>query len=61
MLLLARTEAIFLDPTYTGKTFRGFLDLATDGKPSMFLHTGGATAIWTQEHLEDMQAQIQKR
>jgi len=61
LLLLARTEAIFLDPTYTGKTFRGFLDLARDGRPSMFLHSGGWVAIWTREHLDDMQNQIQQK
>lgn len=63
VMLLARTEAIILDPTYTGKTFRGFVEMVKggmmeEGKTAMFLHTGGAPAIWTKEHLDDMQEQI---
>lgn len=62
MFELARTEGIILDPTYTGKAFRGFLDLADKGffgdKPAIFLHTGGSPAMWTKEHLDDMQEQL---
>ena len=29
--LLARTEAIFLDPCYTGKVFHGFVDMVKSG------------------------------
>lgn len=66
MRLLARTEAILLDPTYTGKTFRGFVELVQGGllkggKKAMFLHTGGGTAIWTKEHLDAMQEEIKIR
>lgn len=62
--LLAQTEGIFLDPTYTGKTFRGMVELMAEGtsiKPEenvLFIHTGGAMALWTKEHLDDMQGQI---
>lgn len=62
--MLAKTEAIILDPTYTGKTFRGFVDLVKEGNliphgnSAMFIHTGGVVALWTHEHLEDMQSQL---
>ncbi len=64
IILLAEKEAIMLDPTYTGKTFRAFLDLVNDGvhikegESALFLHTGGAMALWTKEHLDDMQTQL---
>lgn len=63
MFEIAREEGIILDPTYTGKAFRGFLDMVETGfiKPdedAIFLHTGGATAVWTKEHLDDMQQEL---
>ena len=64
IITLAKNEGIMLDPTYTGKTFRGFLDMVKEGKlikegeNAMFLHTGGAMALWTKEHLDDMQQQL---
>lgn len=44
--LLARTEAILLDPVYTGKAFCALLDNVRAGylgkkRPVVFLHTGG--------------------
>jgi len=57
-------EGIMLDPTYTGKTFRAFIDLVKEGQwikegeSALFLHTGGAMALWTKEHLDDMQDQL---
>jgi D-cysteine desulfhydrase family pyridoxal phosphate-dependent enzyme len=44
--LLARSEGVLLDPTYTGKAFAGMLDLLANGalgkdEPVVFLHTGG--------------------
>lgn len=56
--LLARTEAIFLDPCYTGKVFYGFTDLIRRGVltgDAVFLHTGGAPGLWSKEHLDAMQ------
>lgn len=58
--LLARTEAVFLDPCYTGKVFHGFVDLVKkgvipQGAGAIFMHTGGAPGLWTQEHLDSMQ------
>lgn len=41
-----RQEGIYLDPTYTGKAFRGMeaylKEKAVEGKRVLFLHTGGA-------------------
>ena len=49
--LLARTEAILLDPVYTGKTMAGMIDLINKGyfdsmKNILFLHTGGSAALF---------------
>lgn len=49
--LLAETEAIFLDTSYTGKAMAGLIDHIRTGKidPSetvIFLHTGGVPAIF---------------
>jgi D-cysteine desulfhydrase family pyridoxal phosphate-dependent enzyme len=51
--LLARTEGILLDPVYTGKAMAGLSDLIRKGeigtdKTVIFLHTGGAPALFTQ-------------
>lgn len=50
--LLARTEAIFLDPNYTGKAMAGLIDLIKTGYFSnddgiIFLHTGGMPALFS--------------
>lgn len=61
MFELASKEGIILDPTYTGKAFRGFLEMVDNGTIDgdvIFLHTGGATAVWTKEHLDDMQEEL---
>jgi D-cysteine desulfhydrase len=49
--LLARTEAIVLDPTYTGKAMAGLIGLVRDGtlragQNVLFLHTGGLPAVF---------------
>ncbi|PKO22596.1 MAG: D-cysteine desulfhydrase family protein [Chloroflexi bacterium HGW-Chloroflexi-1] len=49
--LLARTEAVLLDPVYTGRAFGGLLDMirrgAFDpGQNVLFWHTGGAPALY---------------
>jgi len=49
--LVARTEGIFLDPVYTGKTMMGLIDLIKKGyfKKSdtvVFLHTGGQANLY---------------
>ncbi len=49
--LLAQTEAILLDPVYTGKQMAGLIDLVRKGffKPTdkvLFLHTGGSPSLY---------------
>jgi D-cysteine desulfhydrase len=58
--MLARTEAILLDPVYTGKIMAGLIGLSRKGffkadDNVLFLHTGGATALHAYESviLED--------
>lgn len=51
----AETEAIFLDPAYTGKAMAGMLDLIKKGffKPGeriVFWHTGGTPALFPNKH-----------
>ena len=52
--MLARTEAILLDPVYTGKIMAGLIGLAREGyfKPNeqvLFLHTGGLPSLHAYE------------
>lgn len=52
--LLARTEAILLDPVYTGKAMAGLIGLVRAGEIRrdervLFLHTGGAPAMHVYE------------
>ena len=52
--LTARMEGVLLDPVYTGKGMAGLIGLIRQGffKPSdrvLFLHTGGATALFAYE------------
>ncbi len=47
--LAARTEALILDPVYTGKTMAGLVRRAGepgDARRMLFVHTGGAPAIF---------------
>jgi len=49
--LLARYEAILLDPVYTGKAMAGLVDLVRKGHfkktdKVLFLHTGGSPALY---------------
>ncbi len=54
----AITEAIFLDPCYSGKAARAFLDFleqeATADDTAIFIHTGGTPGLWADVHLEYM-------
>jgi D-cysteine desulfhydrase len=48
----ARTEGVFLDPTYTGKAMAGYSALLSQGRYAgaddvLFLHTGGAPSLFT--------------
>lgn len=52
--LLARTEAILMDPVYTGKAMSGMLDLMKNGyfkgcENIIFIHTGGSPALYAYE------------
>lgn len=52
--LLARTEGILTDPVYTGKVLAAFIDMVKSGhfkdcKNILFLHTGGAPALFAYE------------
>jgi len=52
ILVGARTEALMLDPTYTGKSMAGFMARASEAKQGstlVFLHTGGTPAIFAYE------------
>ncbi len=49
--MVASTEAILLDPVYTGKTMAGLIDLVRKGffkkeETVLFLHTGGSPALY---------------
>ena len=49
--LLAKTEAILLDPVYSGKAMDGLIDLVRKGRFKqgeriLFLHTGGSPALY---------------
>ncbi|WP_250482311.1 D-cysteine desulfhydrase family protein [Caballeronia sp. GACF5] len=47
--LVARLEAIFLDPVYSGKAMAGLIRMASEKRimgPVIFLHTGGMPAIF---------------
>ncbi len=53
---LARTEGVLLDPVYSGKGFAGMLDyiekgLVKQGETVVFLHTGGATALFAEPEI----------
>ena len=53
--LLARTEAILLDPVYSGKAMAGLIDQVRKGTfPQgcnlLFLHTGGSAALYAYLH-----------
>jgi D-cysteine desulfhydrase family pyridoxal phosphate-dependent enzyme len=53
--LAARTEGLVLDPVYTGKAMAGLIAAARDGRVSgtvVFLHTGGAVALFADEFAE---------
>ena len=63
--MLARTEAILLDPVYTGKIMAGLIGLARQGyfgkdENVLFIHTGGAPSLHAYESevlgLKDMPA-----
>ena len=56
ILLLARTEGLFVDPVYTGKALAGLLaDVRSGaikkGENILFWHTGGTTALFAEPEI----------
>jgi len=54
--MVARTEAILLDPVYTGKAMAGVIDLVRKGffkrgEHVLFVHTGGSSALYAYEEV----------
>jgi D-cysteine desulfhydrase family pyridoxal phosphate-dependent enzyme len=54
--LLARTEAVFLDPVYTGKAMSGLISHVRESRYSpdqsiVFLHTGGTPSLFVHRDL----------
>ena len=61
--LMARKEAIILDPCYTGKAFAGLLDMIREGKIKqgekiIFLHSGGHPGINTPHHRVEFEREL---
>jgi len=62
--LLARTEGILLDPSYSGKAMAGLIDHVRGGRldpdqPVVFVHTGGTPALFA--YNEILAEQIERR
>lgn len=60
---MARSEAIILDPCYTGKCFAGICDMVKEGKIAqgskvIFLHTGGVPGIYTKHHRVEFEKEL---
>lgn len=54
IMLAAQTEALILDPVYTGKAMSGLIDMAKTGeldrgRSVVFVHTGGSPALLASE------------
>lgn len=61
--MMAREEAIILDACYTGKVFRGMVEMIEKGEISkdknvMLLHTGGLPGIFSEGHEDAMQDEL---
>lgn len=61
--LMARTEGIFLDPCYTGKTFWGILDMIKTGEIEkgsdvVMIHTGGFPGNYAAHHRVAMEKEL---
>ena len=56
--LVARTEGVFLDPTYTGKAMAGLIAEIQSGRirkddTGVFLHTGGEPGLFAHPEIVD--------
>lgn len=61
---LARTEAVLMDPCYTGKTLNAVLDMIKKGKIKkgenlIILHTGGIPGLYTKHHRLEFENELQ--
>lgn len=61
--MMAKEEAIILDACYTGKVFRGMIEMIEKGEISkdknvMLLHTGGLPGIFSEAHEGAMQEEL---
>ncbi len=61
--MMAREEAIILDACYTGKAFRGMIEMIEKGEISkdknvLLLHTGGIPGIFSEAHEDAMQEEL---
>ncbi|WP_459129791.1 1-aminocyclopropane-1-carboxylate deaminase/D-cysteine desulfhydrase [Guggenheimella bovis] len=61
--LMARKEAIFLDPCYTGKAFNGVLEMIKNGtiakgEDVIFIHTGGFPGIYSRHHRTEFEREL---
>jgi D-cysteine desulfhydrase family pyridoxal phosphate-dependent enzyme len=57
--LVARTEGVFLDPTYTGKAMAGLIEEIRSGRIAaddtvVFVHTGGEPALFAHPEILDL-------
>jgi D-cysteine desulfhydrase len=62
MLLAARTEGVFLDPTYTARALAGLAACVADGRirpehRTVFLHTGGLPGLFAHPGLPQLLAE----
>ena len=62
--LMARKEAILLDPCYTGKGFAGLVDMVREGKIKqgekvIFIHTGGFPGLYTLHHRVEFEKELE--
>jgi D-cysteine desulfhydrase len=48
ILRAGRSEGLILDPSYTGKAFRAFLEESRAGERNLFIHTGGSYGLFPQ-------------
>lgn len=60
---MARTEAVILDPCYTGKVFAGVLDMIAEGKIKkgekiIMVHTGGIPGLYTKHHRVEFEKEL---
>ncbi|GLC82199.1 1-aminocyclopropane-1-carboxylate deaminase/D-cysteine desulfhydrase [Lacrimispora brassicae] len=61
--LMARKEAILLDPCYTGKCFAAIPDMIKEGKIKkdekiIMIHSGGAPGLYTKHHRVEFEKEL---